>query len=499
MKNITMIGVTIGIFLVVMQGDWGSSSVAGQTFDPRDIVWQDREIFRQGLIPAHQEILSQLEGATVYLLDVEISEDFTQARGDARIVYTNTEEVSLHDIYVRLFPNVRGGRMTLDNILLHDTPVDALSELEDSALRLHLQTPLLPGERVILSTDFEVEIPQTAEAAAGFFGYIDGILALENFYPAIPAYDEQGWSLALPTPGVDFTCYDPALYVVRISAPAAVAIIPSGTIVAQERHGSTQIINVAAGPARDFYLAAGEGLIEKSINIGDTEITSYGRPGEQQGVELALNSARDALAYFGKLFGPYPYTEFKVIATPVQAMGMEYPGVVAINRIYYDLARNFSGVAAPVMLEGIVLHEAAHQWLYNVVGNNQPQEPWLDETLIQYLMSLFYRDSYGAGAYAGFRASWLSRWDRVERKTIPIGMPGAHYQGKEAGAILYGRGALFMEQFAEKLGRDGFRNFLRRYYEQHAWKMATSQSFKALAEKECACNLTPLFEEWIYW
>jgi aminopeptidase N len=228
-------------------------------------------------------------------------------------------------------------------------------------------------------------------------------------------------------------------------------------------------------------------------------VNSYGRPEEEHGIELALNSAVAALNYFSDMFGPYPYTELDIIATPVEAMGMEYPGAIAISRLYYDLTQNFSGIPARAMLEGIVLHEVAHQWFYNMVGSNQPQESWLDEALIQYLMALFYRDSYGYGAYMGFRESWLTRWDRVERQTIPIGMPGEKYQKDEIGAILYGRGPLFMEQLAEKFGLENFRGFLRQYYEQHAWKIATGESFKALAEKQCACDLTPLFEEWVYY
>lgn len=498
MKKILGISIGLYIFLLAMQGDNTSRLLRKNTFDPREIAWENREIFQDGLIAAEQALLSHMDGTTIYHLDFEISQDFSRLQGHAEVLYTNMENTDLHEVYFRLFPNVRGGRMTIHSVQAQNMSAEPIYELNNSAMRVPLPLPLQPGDKIELVLDFEVEIPQTLEINGGFFGHIEHLLVLENVYPAIPVYDSGDWNIALPTPGIDFTCYDPSLYIVRITAPADVTLITSGTVIAHEKQDAAQIVNVIAGPARDFYLAAGEGLIQKSANIDNVHITSYGKLGEEDTIEFALNSAKQALNYFHDMFGPYPYTELEVLATPVEAMGMEYPGVIVISRLYYDLAGNFSGVPARAMLEGIVLHEVAHQWFYNVVGSNQPQEPWLDEALIQYLMGLFYRDSYGYGAYMGFRESWLGRWDRVERQKIPIGLPGERYQGKEAGAILYGRGPLFMEQLAEKLGLESFKHFLREYYAQHVWKIATGESFKTLLEEHCECDLTPLFEEWVY-
>jgi aminopeptidase N len=151
-----------------------------------------------------------------------------------------------------------------------------------------------------------------------------------------------------------------------------------------------------------------------------------------------------------------------------------------------------------VLLESTVAHEAAHQWFYNTVGNDQVDEPWLDEALAQYATWLYYVDVYGESAAQGYVQSWESRWDRVDRADIPIGLPAGDYRGREYGAIVYGRGPLFIAALAEEMGRESFDEFLRDYAQTYQWDIATGETFKLLAEEHCRCDLTDLFEEWVY-
>jgi aminopeptidase N len=149
------------------------------------------------------------------------------------------------------------------------------------------------------------------------------------------------------------------------------------------------------------------------------------------------------------------------------------------------------------MLESTVAHEVGHQWFYNAVGDDQINGPWLDEAVAQYVTGLYYLDLYGQQRMEGYRNSWLSRWDRVNREPIPIGLPASSYQGKEYGAIVYGRGPLFLEALAQKMGQSTFDQFLRDYCQSHKWGIGTAASFKQFADKHCQCDLTPVFDEWV--
>ncbi|MBC8253597.1 MAG: caspase family protein, partial [Ardenticatenia bacterium] len=254
----------------------------------------------------------------------------------------------------------------------------------------------------------------------------------------------------------------------------------------------------AAGPARDFYLAASENYTVVSKTVGETTVNSHAFTARADEAELALQFATDALRSFNQRFGVYPYTEFDIVSTPMQALGMEYPGIVAVALNLYDPNEQAAGLPFPIALESTVAHEVAHQWFYNAVGNDQVDEPWLDEAIVQYLTGLYYADTYGEGAARDYRSSWDSRWDRVGRADIPIGVPVGAYADKEYGAIVYGRGPLFIAALAEEMGQEPFDEFLRDYYESHKWGIGTSDTFRQLAEQHCQCDLTALFEEWVY-
>ena len=155
------------------------------------------------------------------------------------------------------------------------------------------------------------------------------------------------------------------------------------------------------------------------------------------------------------------------------------------------------GLNSYTILEATVAHETGHQWFYNVVGNDQTNDPWLDEAVTQYITALYYSDQYGSAGYQGYRDSWVSRWDRVQGEKIPVGLPAGSYTGKQYGAIIYGRGPLFIEALAQQMGQSTFDLFLRDYYQANEWGIGYPDSFETSAEEHCQCNLTSLFEEWL--
>jgi len=80
---------------------------------PVDTAWDDRAIFRDGLIEVEREVLGRLPGASVYHIDLQISDDFLLLEGREEVHYTNQEDEPLDEVYFRLFPNIAGGAATV--------------------------------------------------------------------------------------------------------------------------------------------------------------------------------------------------------------------------------------------------------------------------------------------------------------------------------------------------------------------------------------------------
>lgn len=461
-------------------------------------AWQDRTPFKDGLVTEAQAALTEQPAASVYHLDLRLAGSLTALTGHEEVYYTNTETEALDDLALRLFPNLTGGRMTVSGVQVNGQAVTSRLAQQNSVLFVPMSPPLQPGQAVVLALDFAVTIPTDAASSNyGIFMFTDHILALAHAYPMLAVYDDEGWNIEIASQEGDIIYADASYYLVRIHAPRGLFIASAGTPLDEVETASQQTLTVAAGPARDFYLAASADYAAAiTVQAGETLIRSYALPNMRANAQDAADIAAQALAVFNEQFGPYPYRELDFVATPTLALGVEYPGIIALND-------GMNGERNPQILESTVVHEVAHQWFYNLVGNDQVDEPWLDESLSQYATLLYYRQIYGTAGETGFRRSLERAWESFDNALMPIGAPVAAYTdgGEYAGAysaIVYGRGAFFFEALSEAMGDETFAAFLRDYVQRMAWKISTTADFRAMAEQHCGCDLEPLFTEWVY-
>lgn len=466
--------------------------------DPFNTDWDDRSIFKTGLVESQQSVLSELEGASVYHIEFTIADDLFHVAGHEEIRYTNTEALPLDEIQFRLFPNIIGGKMEVDNISINDQPVEPKYDLESSLMILPFDAPLEPGQSVILRMNFKVTVPQEVELNYGVLAFFDNVLALGHAYPMIAVYDDEGWNAEIPPQSGDLTYGDAAFFLVKIIAPRELTVVTTGTKISQNEEAQSQRLVVASGPARDFYLAASSTYEEVSQTFGEVTIHSYARSGDDEGARTALEVASRSIDIFNERYAPYPYTELDIVSTPTLALGIEYPGMIALTSRIYDLNAEYNGNPTRVYMESTVAHEVAHQWFYNLVGDDQLDDPWLDESFAQFATLQYYSDEYGTEGAQGFQDSLEGRWNGATDVNIPIGLPVAAYSGRDYGAIVYGRGPLFLVALKEQMGKDIFDQFMKDYTAQLSWHIATPEFMQSFAEEHCSCDLDPIFNEWVY-
>lgn len=461
------------------------------------IPWDSPALFAPGLTPAHQQFAS-IPGATVYHMALTIHDDLTTISGQAEIRYTNREELPLNEIQLRLYPNILGGKTEITQVKVDDQPSEPTFSLGDSLMTVELPAALNPGQATSLFIEFAVSVPTDANKNYGVLASQDGVLTLAHSYPMVAVYDDdEGWNAEIPSESGDLTYNDASFYVVRVSAPKELALVASGIEISSEEKGETRVVTFALGPARDFMLAATSGYQKFSQQVDDITVNCYVPAKFRAEAESALDTAEAALQIFSERYSPYSYTEFDIIATPTFALGVEYPGLTALAANLFD--DRAEGYSAPVqvMRESVLAHEIGHQWFYNMVGNDQLDEPWLDESLTQFITWQYYADRYGVAAAEGFKTSLEDRWARVDYKKIPVGQPVAAYSGVEYSAIVYGRGALFFFDLREAMGKERFNTFLSGYTQDFSWKTTSTAAFKAEAKAACGCNLEEVFAEWI--
>ena len=453
--------------------------------------WQ--AVYADTLVEGQRARGTNLPGATEYRLDLTLSDDLASLTGRQEVTYTNRESVPLEEIHFHLFARLIGGDMGISNVMVAGKPAEPrLERYNDSLLIVPLPAPLAVGESVEIDLEFSLEIPQNPEASYGILVAKPDVATLAHFYPMVAVY-QDGWDNTLPAPYGDLTHTDAAFYTVRVTAPAEVLLIASGIKDSAESASNAQGTEFRLGPARDFMLVAARDFVVHSQQIGEVTVNAYAPARlDQEFNREALEIAVESIRIFSQRYAPYPYTELDIVATPTLALGVEYPGLIVIAE------RLYSPEAPPNYLESVTAHEVGHQWFYNLVGNDQLNQPWLDESLTQFITWQYYADRYGEMSARGFKASLEDRWSGIDNQPIPIGKPVSAYDQREYSAIVYGRGGLFFFALKEEIGQEAFDVFLKSYTQTYSWEIASEETLRQGAESSCACDLSGLFEEWVY-
>ena len=478
------------------------SSLSSPTLIPAGVE-SEAVLQAVALQPAYQADLQALQDLTRYDIQVDLDYDASTFLGHETVIYTNTEEVSLDSLYFRLLPN--GGRsygdgsLTASGLTQDGQPVETTLSLDDSVLEVKLANPLDPGEQTRIEMDFVGQVPEDFGGEGyGIYNFSQGVLALSGWYPILAVYDDEGWNLD-PTSAIGDSVYsDMAYYTVALTAPSDQVVAATGVEVDRQNQGGKDLIRYASGPAREFFLVASPEFEVVSETREGTTVNSYYLPGSERGGQNALDVAQDSLRTFNDKFGSYPYTELDIIQAPMEnAAGVEFPGIVLITEKYYtDDRRDFFTTT--------IAHEVAHQWWYNLVGNDVFDAPWQDEALATFSSALYWEAAQGLGGYEGIMDYYEQQYNRYLQENRDDLITGslAHYEalpnGGGYGPVVYRKGALFFRALRAEIGDEAFFKALKSYYETFKYKIADPQDLLAAFESAAGRQLDDFYNEWLY-
>ena len=224
---------------------------------------------------------------------------------------------------------------------------------------------------------------------------------------------------------------------------------------------------------RDFTLAASPDFQVTSGSVDGTQINSFSSSGFEAGGEAALQVASGSLETYNQLFGAYPYAELDVVQAPMRyASGVEYPTIILINSDLYDDPQEMDFIITDA-------HEVAHQWWYNLVGNDVFDDPWLDEALATYSSALYLEQETGEGSYDGYIRYMQNDYNELTSRGLDdqVTESLAHFEslGPSSpmyGTIVYSKGALFFHELRQSIGNAAFFAGLQSYYRSQIYQVA---------------------------
>jgi aminopeptidase N len=131
------------------------------------------------------------------------------------------------------------------------------------------------------------------------------------------------------------------------------------------------------------------------------------------------------------------------------------------------------------------------------VGNDQQDEPWLDEALTQYSTVLFYELYEGwDGAVSEVLEPRYEAVAGTEEDDV-ISRPVAAYTESNYGPVVYAKGPLFFHALRQEVGDEAFTAILQTYFNTYRYEIANGAEFLSLAENVSGQDLTDLTTEWL--
>ncbi|MFI7293101.1 M1 family aminopeptidase [Streptomyces sp. NPDC050121] len=384
--------------------------------------------------------------------------------GHESATFTNASATALSEVYLRLWDNYHGTCTSMPIAVSNVTggTAGALS-VGCTALQITLATPLTQGQSATIGFDLGITVPSGADR----FGYDGSFSFIGNALPVLAVKDGAGWHLDPYTNNGESFYSLAADFKVTLDHPTALLVPATGASVDAAGSSGRTLTTATASKVRDFAWAAGPFSKISGTSTAGTPINVYSVSGiSSANAQSMLTTARSAVDAHAARFGAYPYGELDaVIDNNFWFGGMEYPGFVL------DLVSTTA-----------LTHEIGHQWWYGIVGDDEYNSPWLDESFTDYATDLALGKT-GSGCWSS--VSWASSAEKITNSMAYWDAHSSRYS-----TVVYGYGKCALHDLRRLIGDTAMANLLKGYATSHWYGVSTTAEFKAAAQAATATDLT---------
>ena len=240
-----------------------------------------------------------------------------------------------------------------------------------------------------------------------------------------------------------------------------------------------------------MMLAAGDYLLTRdTVNGIPLEYWSY--PDMPDRVEPTFGRTPEIVAFLEEWIGiPYPWNKYsQVMIDEFMYGGMENTTATTLN----DFALVDRRGLLDYNPDGLIAHEAAHQWFGDLVTNRSWEHLWIHESFATYLAALWTRHHQGEAAFEEELRGFIDGAIRTDREQGRSPIAG----GRGYTSNIYGRGAAVLHSLHTLIGEELFRKSIRLFLERHAHGVVETNDLKLAFEDATGYNLGWFFDQWIY-
>lgn len=390
-------------------------------------------IYLSGTILAQQAFRQEVN----HKIDVELNAIDKILQGQIQTEYINNSPDTLLFIYYHLWPNAyknietpfakqqvqigfstfyysddeHKGHIICKNCKIDDNAVEFVEIKEgiEDIKALHLPKPLLPGDTIIFSADFVVQIPKLISR----LGWMNQDFCISQWYPKPAVYDSYGWHpMSYLDVGEFYSEF--GRFEVNITLPDNHILAATGDLINDKEltrlenyadlckktdiskndiafgdSTKTKTLNFVANNVHDFaWFCSPNFIVDRKshfIENQDKYVNCWAFYHKHNS-----NLWSDATDYIAKTIdlmsqnvGDYPFNNCTAVDAPLgTGGGMEYPTITIVSA---DNKRS---------LEKVIAHEVIHNWFYGMIASNERDNPWIDEGFTSFYESKYFDHYY---------------------------------------------------------------------------------------------------------
>jgi hypothetical protein len=478
-----------------------------------------------------------------YDIDCRVDTATHQIEASQKVTFTNNSQQELNEVYFHVYPHrkyteaekefmlrfagyfkidlypegFQTGDLKIKNIQADGRDLAFEYQGSDQTiLKVKLAQPLEKGETLVLNLDFQAQIPHAFgrfgwnKSSRALDGFTNHIIALSRWYPLLSVLDKDGWHNYPFYPYHQPFFSDAAYYRVKINLPREYTVIHTGNLKERSEDSAQQTLIIDSDlPVREFSWSASPDYKLVSRQDGEVQINSYYLSGDEFYGQKALEFAGDLMANYTRKFGAYPFKQFSIAPVYLGYGGNQLSNMIFLDTRVYQLPKFLIRY-----FDFLVSHETGHQWFYNLVGNDEYKQMWLDEGLNSYFILEYLEEKYGRDAalmllpkYAdlfipnfSFRRARDYRYlnsTRFGRDNPVLSKLSSFQEPSSIFSITYGKGSMVLGMLRSLVGDETFDRVMTRYFREFAFKNASAADLIKIVNEESQQDLTWFFDEWL--
>src|SRR5664280_285039 len=363
---------------------------------------------------------------------------------------------------------------------------DDNNKSDSTVIDVMLPRPAKPGDTVAINIRFVTKLPSRIRRT----GYNGNFFFVGQWFPKFGVYEPAGmrfrnvggWNCHQFHAHSEFYS-DHSVYDVKITVPKEYVVGTCGMMLSEsDSDANTKVQTWRAEDIVDFAWTAWPGYAVFTDQWKNVKIRLLIPKTRLEQVGRQFTAIKNALEYYDKNVGPYPWPHVTIVDPPAYgsgAGGMEYTTLFTSDSFY----KVPGSIHLPEM---VTVHEFGHAYFMGILASNEFEEPWMDEGINSFLeqriMDHYWGEDSGIMDNPLLKVSdkSVARMTYVHsgsRQVVTNNEYSWNYPHGTYDMMSYQKTATWLYTLMGVIGEDATNEVFREYYKRWAFKHPSGKDF----------------------